>query len=200
MELDLIFQLVASTTATLCSVASLAFWLLYTEALSRGKRNKQQLIYSQIMIGGIIILGSVASMLLALKRTTTDNGKQLCLLDDKSFLTPMLDLSRSISAVEIGVVLLLLILNEVRAGDKCEVDADTHLQYLCISTLQSFLTHMTAGLFFVVTIVVLSLTIYQPASLNWLLHGRSLTNDLSATLQVFACVVHVHDFGQPRVY
>jgi hypothetical protein len=86
MELDLIFQLVASTTATLCSVASLAFWLLYTEALSQGKRNKKQLIYSQIMIGGIIILGSVASMLLALKRTTADNGKQLCLLDDKSFL------------------------------------------------------------------------------------------------------------------
>lgn len=86
MELDLIFQLVASTTATLCSVASLAFWLLFTEALSPGKRNKQQLIYSQIMIGGIIILGSVASMLLTLKRTTADNGKQLCLLDDKSFL------------------------------------------------------------------------------------------------------------------
>ena len=86
MELDLIFQLVASTTATLCSVASPAFWLLYTEAINQGKRNKKQLIYSQIMIGGIIILGSVASMLLALKRTTADNGTQLCLLDDKSFL------------------------------------------------------------------------------------------------------------------
>ncbi|KAJ5418709.1 uncharacterized protein N7487_002259 [Penicillium crustosum] len=110
MELDLIFHLVASTTATLCSVASLAFWLLYTEALSQGKRNKKQLIYSQIMIGGIIILGSVASMLLALKRTTADN---------------VLDLLRSISAVEVGVVLLLLILNE------------------------SFLTHMIAALFFV---------------------------------------------------
>ncbi|KAJ6064751.1 hypothetical protein N7444_000404 [Penicillium canescens] len=117
MELDLIFQLVASTTATLCSVASLAFWLLYTEALSRGKRNKQQLIYSQIMIGGIIILGSVVSMLLALKRTTADN-----------------DLSRSISAVEVGVVLLLLILNE------------------------SFLTHIIAGLFFVAGKSELALT------------------------------------------
>lgn len=113
---------------------------------------------------------------------------------------PVLDLLRSISAVEVGVVLLLLILNEVRAGDISEVDADTHLQYLCISTLQSFLTHMIAALFFVGTIVVLSLIIYQPASLNWILHGRSLTNGLSATSQVFACVIHVRDFGQPRVY
>lgn len=112
----------------------------------------------------------------------------------------MLDLLRSIFAVEVGVVLLLLILNEVRAGDKSEVAADTHLQYLCISTLQSFFTHIIAGLFFVGTIVVLSLTIYQLASLNWLLHGKSLTNDLSATSQVFACFIHVHDFGQPRVY
>lgn len=112
----------------------------------------------------------------------------------------MLDLSRSISAVEVGVVLLLLTLNEVRAGYKSEIDADTHLQYLCISTLQSFLTHMIAGLFFVGTIVVLSLTINQPASLNWLLHERSLSNSLLAISQVFACVIHIRDFGQPRVY
>lgn len=87
MELDLIFQLVASTTATLCSIASLAFWLSYTEALTQGKRKKKQLIYSQIMIGGIVILGSVASMVLTLKRATADNGTQLWLFDDdKSFL------------------------------------------------------------------------------------------------------------------
>ena len=78
----------------------------------------------------------------------------------------MLDLSLSISAIEVGLMLLLLILNEVRAGDKSEVDADTQLQYLCISTLQSCLSHMIAALFFVGTIVVLSLTIYQPVSLS----------------------------------
>lgn len=77
MELDLIFQLVASTTATLCSVASLAFWLSHTEALNQGKRNNKQLIYSQIMIDGIIILGLVASVVLAVKGTTADNGTQL---------------------------------------------------------------------------------------------------------------------------
>lgn len=78
--------------------------------------------------------------------------------------------------MEVGLVLLLLILNEVRAGDKSEVDADTHSQYLCISTLQSCLSHMIVGLFFAGMIVVLSLTIYQPARLNLLyMEGLVLT-------------------------
>lgn len=69
MDFGLIFQLIASTTAMLFSGSSLAFWLLYTNALNQTKRNKNRLIYSQIIIGGIIILGSIAFMVLTLKTT-----------------------------------------------------------------------------------------------------------------------------------
>jgi hypothetical protein len=77
MDLGLIFQLVASTTAMLCSGSSLAFWLLYTNALNQTERSKNGLIYSQIIIGGIIILGSIVSMILAFKTTAPNNGTQI---------------------------------------------------------------------------------------------------------------------------
>lgn len=76
MDDDLIFQLVASITATLCSGASLAFWLLYTEVLKQVEWRRKPLIYSQVITGGMIILGWIISMLLALERAITDNAVQ----------------------------------------------------------------------------------------------------------------------------
>ena len=49
----------------------------HCKALSQTERSKSQLIYSQIIIGGIIILGSIASMVLAFKTTDSDNGTQI---------------------------------------------------------------------------------------------------------------------------
>ncbi|KAJ5993343.1 hypothetical protein N7451_009067 [Penicillium sp. IBT 35674x] len=132
MDHDLIFQLIASTVAMIFSAASLASWLFNTETIGQKGWSRKPLIFTQIIIGGIIILGSIASMVLAVKRVTSDD-----------------DLSRAMSPVQAGIVLLLLIVNE----------------YLCISTLLSHLTHIIAGFFLFCAIIVLALIIYQPSRL-----------------------------------
>lgn len=125
MDLGIIFQLAASATAILCSSLSLALWLLYTNALDQTERGRNRLIYGQIIIGGIIILGSIASMILAFKATASDNGMQIKLFGHINYPNQMSDTSRSISPMEIGFVLLLLVLNEVSAVSKSESDTDT---------------------------------------------------------------------------
>lgn len=79
----------------------------------------------------------------------------------------LLDLSRAMSPLLAGIVLLLLLVNEVSTNDKPEGAIDTSIQYLCISTLLSYLTHMIAGFFLFGAIIVLGLIIYQPVSLHW---------------------------------
>lgn len=75
MDSRLIFQLTASAIASICSGASLAFWLLSTEALSQPGLSKKRLILSQAVIGGVIILGSVVSVFLAIRQVYSKNSK-----------------------------------------------------------------------------------------------------------------------------
>lgn len=56
------------------SAASLVSWLFNTETICQKGWSKKPLILTQIIIGGIIILGSIASMILAVKRITSDDG------------------------------------------------------------------------------------------------------------------------------
>lgn len=90
----------------------------------------------------------------------------------------MLDLSRAMSPVQAGIVLLLLIVNEVSTSSKPEGATDTSIQYLCISTLLSHLTHIIAGFFLFCAIIVLALIIYQPVSLHWSFYKRFPTEPL----------------------
>ncbi|KAJ5998013.1 hypothetical protein N7522_009673 [Penicillium canescens] len=72
--------------AVLCSGASLMFWLLHSEVLGQEERTKA-IIYGQMIIGASIILGSIASIPLAVQIPLSEN--------------------------EIGVLLLLLVMNEL---------------------------------------------------------------------------------------
>ena len=74
MDHDLIFQLIASIVAMIFSAASLASWLFNTETLGQKGWSRKPLIFTQIIIGGIIILGSIASMILTVKRLTAGDG------------------------------------------------------------------------------------------------------------------------------
>lgn len=73
MSPHLIFQLVASTMAVLFSGASLMFWLLNSEVLGQEERTKA-IIYGQIIISATIILGSIASIPLAVQISHSKNG------------------------------------------------------------------------------------------------------------------------------
>lgn len=64
-------------------------------------------------------------MILAFKATASDNGMQIKLFGHINYPNQMSDISRSISPMEIGFVLLLLVLNEVSAVSKSESDTDT---------------------------------------------------------------------------
>ncbi|KAJ6019010.1 hypothetical protein N7522_001077 [Penicillium canescens] len=92
--------------AVLCSGASLMFWLLNSEVLGQEKRTKA-IIYGQIIIGATIILGSIASIPLAVQIPLSEN--------------------------EIGVLLLLLVMNEVIATAKKKNYTDAHLVPICIN-------------------------------------------------------------------
>jgi hypothetical protein len=66
MNPEIIFQLVASTMASIFCGASLIFWLLSIDAMSLQRLSKKPLISSQAVIGGFVFLGSIASIFLAL--------------------------------------------------------------------------------------------------------------------------------------
>ena len=59
--------------------------------------------------------------------------------------------------LEVGSVLLLLVLNEVRVVKEKEDNTDL-CQYLGVSTLQPWLTHIVSALVFLGTVAILSLS------------------------------------------
>lgn len=124
----------------------------------------------------------------------------LFLESDIIFSYSMLDLSRAVSPVQIGILLLSLIVNEVSASSKWEGATDTSIKYLCISTLLSHLTHIVAGFFLFCAIMVLALIIYQPVSLRWSLYERFPTKNTPVPQEHFACVIHFWNFIQSRLY
>lgn len=66
MDPEVVFQLTASTIASISCGASLALWLLSIDAMNLQRLSKEPLISSQAVIGVFVLLGSVASILLAL--------------------------------------------------------------------------------------------------------------------------------------
>ncbi|KAL2811452.1 hypothetical protein BDW59DRAFT_179171 [Aspergillus cavernicola] len=97
MDLQLIFQLVASAAALTCSGASLTLWLLSIEPLDQRPFGKKLLIIGQAVIGGVIITGLVVSCYLAIQQANFKTGLLWAILQ-----------------LDIGCLLLLLILNESR--------------------------------------------------------------------------------------
>ncbi|KAL2811824.1 hypothetical protein BDW59DRAFT_177057 [Aspergillus cavernicola] len=95
MDSRLIFQLTASAIASVCSGASLALWILSTEALSQPGLTKRRLILSQAVVSGVIILGSVVSVFLTIRQVNSQNNSFWLILN-----------------IEIGCVLILHVLNE----------------------------------------------------------------------------------------
>lgn len=87
MDSELIFQLTASTIASICCGASLAFWLLSIKAMSLRRLSKEPLISTQAVIGGFVFLGSSASILLAFLQVNAKDGRLLTSLNPISSLT-----------------------------------------------------------------------------------------------------------------
>ncbi|KAL4923031.1 uncharacterized protein BDV17DRAFT_25722 [Aspergillus undulatus] len=136
MDAQEIFQLAASTAASACSGASLAFWLLSIGAPHQPAFHSKPVLLSQAVIGGALIIGSITSIVLTIQQTN-----------------PKSNISWSVQGIGSGCLLLLLILDE----------------YLSVSTLQSKITHVVAGAFFVSTMIILPLSIYLPEHHNLLL-------------------------------
>lgn len=113
MDSALKFQLTASTLASICCGASLTFWLLSIKAMSLQRLRNQKLITSQAVIGTFAFLGSIASILLALLEAPPKDSNSRNPLALKSSLQ-----------LEVGSVLLLLILNEVRSAVQTKTNTD----------------------------------------------------------------------------
>ncbi|KAL2840805.1 hypothetical protein BJY01DRAFT_16130 [Aspergillus pseudoustus] len=96
MDAQAIFQLTASTAASVCSGASLAFWLLSAEVWKQPAFHKKPVLLSQAIIGGVIIIGSIVSIVLAIRQANPKSG----------------DTFLSIQETGSGSLLLLLVLNE----------------------------------------------------------------------------------------
>ncbi|TQB67760.1 hypothetical protein MPDQ_004812, partial [Monascus purpureus] len=96
MDAQTTFQLTASTAASACSGASLAFWLLSVEARKQPAFHKKPVLLSQAVIGGVIIIGSIVSIVLAIRLASSNSG----------------DTFSSIQETGSGCLLLLLVLNE----------------------------------------------------------------------------------------
>lgn len=75
MDAQTTFQLTASTAASACSGASLAFWLLSVEARKQPAFHKKPVLLSQAVIGGVIIIGSIVSIVLAIRLASSNSGK-----------------------------------------------------------------------------------------------------------------------------
>jgi hypothetical protein len=82
----MVFQLTASIIASIFCGASLAFWLLSIDAMSLQRLSKEPLISSQAAIGGLVFLGSIASILLALLTANPKSRKLLTTLKSISSL------------------------------------------------------------------------------------------------------------------
>ncbi len=74
MNLLLMFQVTASAAASACSGASLILWLLSLGNLKRRMFDKKLLIMGQVIIGGVIIIGSIASCFLTINQANIKNG------------------------------------------------------------------------------------------------------------------------------
>jgi hypothetical protein len=118
MAPEVVFQLTASTIASIFCGASLIFWLLSIKAMSLQRLSKEPLISSQVVIGGFVLLGSIASIPLTLLELNPKHRKLLTSTEINFLANHISDLSRSMLQLEVDSVLLLLILNEVRIVQK----------------------------------------------------------------------------------
>lgn len=86
--------------------------------MSLQKLSKEPLISSQAAIGGFVLLGSIASILLTLLELNPKHRKLLTSTEINFLANHISDLSRPMLQLEVDSVLLLLILNEVRIVQK----------------------------------------------------------------------------------
>ncbi|OJJ42054.1 hypothetical protein ASPZODRAFT_1668563 [Penicilliopsis zonata CBS 506.65] len=132
MDSNLLFQLTASTIASVCCGSSLALWLISIKALSWQRLKNEPLITAQATIGALVFLGSILSVLLSILRANLKTNLPWLILQ-----------------LEISCVLVLVIVNE----------------YLCVSTLQHWTSHMISAFSCLGAVIILSLSVSFPRSI-----------------------------------
>lgn len=117
MDTDLLFQLTASVVASVCYGIGFFVWLMSIRIFNLRAIAEKPLISSQVVLGGIALLGVIVSTLLVFVEVKPTNGKALhpfVLLN----LISISGISSSIIQHEISCALLLLMLNEVRKFER----------------------------------------------------------------------------------
>lgn len=77
MDSELVFQLTASTIASICYVSSLVLWLISIKAMSWQRLKNEPLIAAQAAIGAFVFLGSIISILLSILTANLKTSKLL---------------------------------------------------------------------------------------------------------------------------
>lgn len=159
MDPEVLFQLTASTLASIFCGASLIFWLLSIDAMELARAEREITHLQSGCDRWFCILG-IDRFYFSGTAGSEFKRAQVAYFSGRNFLAnhnP--DPSQRMLQLEVNTVLLLLILNEVRMAKANKSNTDLN-QYLSESTLQHCLTHILSALLFVgsATILLLSMT------------------------------------------